>query len=240
MRLALVLALLAAPVFAQDYTDGIDGDEAADLVAAAMAQAGVDAPRPNAPIRPFPACDVTPTVSPMHGNWSTAEIRCDGAELWIRALRTRATNAAPQPLRQVEPEPVKQPAATGPMAVALARTMERGTMVTAADIIMMPRGTYGASDVFLDANEVIGRRLKVRMGAEQILQVRHLEPAWIIREGTPIALQVSVGAMSVTAPGEALENGRLGDVISLKNLSSGQVVKGIVSGANTVQLRPNM
>jgi flagella basal body P-ring formation protein FlgA len=44
----------------------------------------------------------------------------------------------------------------------------------------------------------------------------------------------------VIASGEALENGRVGDVIALRNLSSGQVVKGIVIGENSVALRPNI
>ncbi len=135
------------------------------------------------------------------------------------------------------PEPVMN---DGPLVIALTRSLTVGEMVTAEDVSLIPRSRQNAMDIFTSVDQVVGRRMKASVGAEQILLTRHLEPDWLVQSGTPIALQVNIGAISVIAPGEALENGRIGDVIELKNMSSGEVVRGIVSGENTVVLRPNI
>lgn len=235
--IAIILCgLWAAPVAAQaTYADGVSGQEAAALVAEAMTAARVPSIIVSPPIRPFPACSITPTVAPLQGNWSTAEIRCDGETPWVRAMRT----GAPTIRTTISAQPDYQPT-DSPMVVGLTRSLTKGEMVTASDITLLPRGTHAPTDLFGTVDEVIGRRMKVTLGAEQILQTRHLEPAWIVHAGTPLMLEVTTGPITVTAAAEALENGRYGDVIALKNLGSQQIVRGIVIGENRVSLRPNI
>ena len=238
MRLALAFILLSSPAVATaDYSNGISGEQAAQLVAEAMKTSGVTNAAPTAPIRPFPACDTAPQIRPRNGNWTTAELTCPSPR-WTRSMRTNIP--APQfvsntPQRRDLSLDIDQT-----MVVALKRSLQVGETVGPNDIIMVPRATRSATDIFVDPEHVIGRRMRSTLGAEQILHLRHLEPDWLVQSGTPIALQVSVGAISVIAPGEALENGRLGDVVELRNLSSGELVKGIVIGENSVNLRPNI
>ena len=238
MRALWIIALFASPALAQaDYSRGVSGVQAAELVADAMRATGIQNPRPNAPIRPFPACNATPSVSPLNGGWATAEISCSSPR-WTRAMRTNLP--APQFQPTERPNRAVAPDVDQMMVVALKRSMQIGEMIGPADVTLVPRSTRSAADIFVDPQLVIGRRLKSTLGAEQILHLRHLEPDWLVQSGTPLALQVSVGAISVVAPGEALENGRLGDVIELRNLSSGEIVNGIVNGENSVILRPNI
>lgn len=234
--LALVFCFAATGVAANDsYSDGVSGQEAAALVTEAMAAARVPSIIVVPPIRPFPACSVTPTVAPLQGSWSTAEIRCEGDTPWTRAMRTGAQTIRASVAASADHDP-----ATGPMVVGLTRSLTKGEMIAPEDIALMPRGTHAPSDLFGSLEEVIGRRMKVTLGAEQILQTRHLEPAWIVRSGTPLMLEIRIGPITVMAAGEALENGRYGDVIALKNLGSQQIVRGTVVGENRVSLRPNI
>ena len=230
-----LLAVIGAPAFASpDYSNGISGEDAANLVAAAMEAYGLTTGAPDAPIRPLPACGHTPTITPLNGSWSTAELRCTDP-VWQRGLRTRAALAVP--LRDRSDETPDTPA---PLVVVLTRSLQAGDMITADDLALIPGSTQNARDIFTQIDQVIGRRLRTSLGVEQILLTRHLEPDWIVQSGTPIALQITAGPITVIASGEALEGGRVGDVIALRNLSSGQVVKGIVIGENSVALRPNI
>lgn len=236
MRFCVALVIvLGAPTFASpDYSNGISGEKAAQLVAAAMEESGVSTGLPNVSIRPLPACGHTPSITPLNGNWATAELRCTDP-VWQRALRTRSSIA----------EPLQRPdtlvdGSNVPLVVSLKRSLHSGEILSAEDVMLVRGSSQSARDVFTEIEQVIGRRLRTSLGVEQILFTRHLEPDWAIQSGTPIALQVSVGSISVIAAGEALENGRVGDVITLRNQASGQIVKGIVIGENSVSLRPNI
>lgn len=234
-RVIALLALTASPaISAPDYSDGVSGEEAANLVLAAMQASGLTTGAPSAPIRPFPACGHTPTITPLNGSWSTAELRCTDPT-WQRGLRTRAATATPLRDRTED-----QPDTPAPLVVGLNRSLQAGDVLTADDLVLISGSTQNARDIFTQIEQVVGRRLRSSLGVEQILLTRHLEPDWVVQNGTPIALQITAGPITVIASGEALENGRVGDVIALRNQSSGQVVKGIVIGENSVALRPNI
>ena len=111
---AAILGLMAQPALAAGYPDGLPGAEAARLVTAALAAAGVSA-EVKAPLRAFPACDSVPEVTPRNGDWATAEITCP-APRWSRALRTGAKAATPAPAPDA-PAPL--------MAVTLARSLPK-------------------------------------------------------------------------------------------------------------------
>lgn len=238
--LAAVFGLIALPALAApDYSDGISGQEAAELVQIALLDAGITDAVPVVSIRPFPACPVTPEVSPHQGSWSTAALTCPSGAGWTRAVRTRA-RIAPDTVSRDAAGPDTTQQTQGPLMVAMARTMQRGDMITAGDVVLLPRGNRSALDTFARIEDVVGRRLKVSLGADQLLMTRHLDPDWAVRSGMPIALMISVGSFNVIASGEALTDGRVGDVIELRNLSSQKIVKGVVTGDNQVSLGPNI
>lgn len=228
----LSLTLASGMALAQDYSDGVSGAEAESLVLEAMLAAGITDGSPMGSLRPFPACDTTPTVSPRGGDWGTAVIRCDN--VWSRSMRTRTTYS---PTRTTTPEPV---VSGGPMVVVLKRNMESGQMISADDVMLAPSGTRSSPETFSRLEDVIGRRLKSRITAEQMVFMRHLEADWLIIQGQPVVLKISVSGLEVSATGEALEAGQFGDVIRVKNLQSQKVIKAIVDGKNSVQIRPNI
>jgi flagella basal body P-ring formation protein FlgA len=55
-----------------------------------------------------------------------------------------------------------------------------------------------------------------------------------------VVLVASAGGLSVSAPAEALEDGGMGDVIRVLNLSSQREVKVVVTGQNSVMAQTNM
>jgi flagella basal body P-ring formation protein FlgA len=70
--------------------------------------------------------------------------------------------------------------------------------------------------------------------------LRQLEPDWMVAKGNPVVLMASAGGLSVSAPAEALEDGGMGDVIRVLNLSSQREVKVVVTGQNSVMAQTNM
>ncbi len=219
VRLLPLLLLRAAPAAAQ----GLSGAETAALVAAAMARAGVPG-APPVPVRALPPCSHTPHVEALNGSWSTAELRCD-APAWKRALRTSAP-ASPAPR-------APDAADAADAGVALIRPLARGSVIAAEDLASGPESARWHADL-------IGRRLKVALAPGQPVLPRHLEPDWLVTRGGPVALRVAAGPIEVLAPAEALEDGALGDLVEVRNLSSGATLRATVTARNLAEVRPNM
>ncbi len=230
--LGLMLASpLAQPVAAMDFAAGVPGAEVGRLVRAAMAEAGAAVPDFADPMRAFPPCSAVPEVRPRQGSWATAEVTC-AAPVWSRAVRTGAAG------------PVRAPAEAGRaedrMVVTLARSVARGAMLTAEDVTLAPAGVRSPEGIFTDPAQVIGRRTRAAIGEGQALLLRQVEPVWMVAKGNPVVLVARAGGLSVSAPAEALEDGALGDVIRVLNLSSQREVKVVVTGQNSVMAQTNI
>lgn len=230
-RLAGMFTLVALPACA-GWPEGVPGAEAARMVRAAMAAAGEAAPDFADPVRGFPACDGDPEVRPRGGSWATAELRC-AAPVWVRAIRTGAEPAIERTVRPDGPQ-------SGPMVVTLARSVARGEMIGASDVVLRPLPERGNEQIFTDPAMVVGRRARVGLGEGQPVLLRQLEPLLLVEAGNPLTLTASVDGLTVSAPAEALEDGQLGDVIRVVNLSSRREVKAFVTGRNIVSVQANI
>jgi flagella basal body P-ring formation protein FlgA len=77
-------------------------------------------------------------------------------------------------------------------------------------------------------NELIGRKLKQNLKMGQLLHPRHLYEKFEIENGDFLSITSSIGNASVTVSGEAQSSGNLGDLIRVKNLRSGKIIKGYI------------
>ena len=87
---------------------------------------------------------------------------------------------------------------------------------------------------FFDPADVIGRRVKIGVGVNQPLMVRHLYPDFLVEEGNEVLISSSAGGISVDMVGYALENGKIGEWIGVENASSGKMVRGKITGEKKV------
>lgn len=229
--LALLSLCLTAPPALAGYPEGVPGAEVGRLVRAALERAGVEVAVTD-PIRPYPACDGIPMVAPQDGSWTNAQITCD-APRWQRLLRTGAGPVPRITLTPDEPSP-------GPMVLVLRRSLQRGEMVTAADVESVAAEALSPDQSFTDPGDVVGRRLKLSLGAGKPILARHLEPLWLVQSGAQVVLVAQAGGLVVSAPAEARDAGRSGDVVRVVNLSSGREVKAIVTGPNIVTAQTNI
>lgn len=218
-----------------DYTDGINGTEMMTLVSAALKDQEISLSPVIAASRRFPACDTEPQVTPRDASWSSVNVRCVAPKIWQRSVRTTVP-------------PRYQPAHTntdvqtvGEDAVFLTKSLAKGAVITAQDIRLQPVGAAPAPGLFLNPNAVIGRKLKVNLGTGRLVQARHLELAWLVNKGHPVAILFGGnGTLAISAPGEALENGQLGDLIEVRNRASGRIIRAILVARNKVEVTVKM
>ena len=63
---------------------------------------------------------------------------------------------------------------------------------------------------------------------DQILHPRHLDEKFEVNDGDQVSIVSDTGQVSVTVLGEALNSGHLDDLIKVKNVRSGKIIKGYI------------
>jgi len=236
--LPLLLALALTPIASQattppenPYRDGISGHELQALIQGAMSAARISGHVTISSTRAYPPCSQPPSIQPQKGKWAMLKVTCSGKRSWTRHIRTsiKPGNAFQRQAKLQD--------ASGPMVAVLNKSMKKGAVVTAADIQMRPVSAASAEGSFTNPAHVIGQRLSKNLGEGRAIQARHLQKNYMIGRDMPVAIQFSGSGLSISTPGISLEDGELGDYIEVRNLSSGTVLKGMVSGPQKITVR---
>ena len=108
---------------------------------------------------------------------------------------------------------------------------------TAADVRAEEREVEAASvDYFHSLDEVIGKVPARVLKAGQVLRRNMVQMPVAVEVGTPVNLLVDMNGIQVKAEGIAMQKGRIGAYIRVKNARSGKFLRGKVIDAHTVQI----
>ena len=111
-------------------------------------------------------------------------------------------------------------------AVHAARVIERGQTIAAEQLQLQEVNVGRASRGFYNSvDEVIGQGAKRRLRAGQLIAPNLLAAPLLIRRGQQVTIIASQDGISASATGEALANGREGEVIRVRNLGSQKVIE---------------
>ena len=230
----------------------ITGKYINEIVTQFLSVKGVEATPNLNPERMFRKCNGTLTVKPMFGNFQTVRVECEDTAGWRIAVRTKAssgnqntrkTEAKTMPKmvrkvsRNITPKPSKKAETT--RVVSLTRSMIRGDIITPDDVTFINVSMREVVGVFLDQDDVVGRRLKSSVSVNKPVFARQLHPHWMIEKDQEVTLVNHSGAVAVSMLGYAMENGQFGEWIKVKNANSSKIVRGriinskkIATGAN--------
>lgn len=216
----------------------ITGEEAVRLVAQAMVDAGQVPPRMQAPVRALPSCSGTPRVTPLAGNWSSAEISCDQPTVWRRVLRTGAALSMPLSTRDSTGAAKNDlPLQT---VLSVTRPLPRGARIGPDDVMLLSQAGTDPAQVLSDPDLAVGRKLRRAIGAGQPLLERHLDPLLDIEEGQTVTVQLQSQGIDIASTGKALAGGVAGDRILIDPPSGGHPVEAMILAPGIVRVRSNM
>jgi flagellar basal body P-ring formation protein FlgA len=126
--------------------------------------------------------------------------------------------------------PVSDPAASGAaqtMAVRMRGDLVRGSVVTAGDVELAAVEAAGI-DLVRDPAAAVGQRLMRSVAAGTALRLSMLELAPVVRRRDRVTIAYEGAGIAVSAEGEALEEGGPGGRVLVRNLSSGERLRGVV------------
>lgn len=148
---------------------------------------------------------------------TTVGVRCPGDEGWTIYVTARIDVFGPVVV-------IKEPTA-------------RGTAVAETDIELVERNLstlpYG---YYTDTSLVIGQLAKRTIAANSVLTPQMLEPPKWVKRGERVTLIAESGPMTVRMVGEALSDGREGDLVRVRADGSQRVVDGVVVSQGVIKV----
>jgi flagella basal body P-ring formation protein FlgA len=94
-----------------------------------------------------------------------------------------------------------------------------------------PRATY-----FRTTAEVVGKVARRALGPGELLGQNSVEQPGLVRSGETVRLLVESGGLRITVLARALQNGRLGDPIKVRNIDSDRVITAVITGRGEVRV----
>jgi len=122
--------------------------------------------------------------------------------------------------------------------VTAARTLPRGTRLAADDLRFRERNLSDLiSGYFTEKEAITGQIVTRTIRAGAPLSPNLLEAPSVVRRGERVAILAREGGLEVRMSGRALEDGAKGELIRVKNRSSGREVEAVVVEPGVVQVR---
>ncbi len=121
--------------------------------------------------------------------------------------------------------------------VTTTRPIATGATLEADDLEL--RGQNVASlrdDYFTSVEDLIGQKARQSMRAGAVPGQRNVRHADLITRGQKLIIEATDGSVGVRMQGEALQNGREGQRIRVRNLSSQRVIEARVVGRDRVRV----
>ncbi|PRP69872.1 flagella basal body P-ring formation protein FlgA [Chromobacterium amazonense] len=125
-------------------------------------------------------------------------------------------------------------AAVSARVAVAARDLRAGEMLQAEDIAWEERPIADPADLFGPAAPPQGLQVRSTLSAGQPLRRRQLQAPQLVKRGAGLRIVARQDGIEVTVAGEALANGRQGEIIPVRNLSSGKTIRARVSADGEV------
>lgn len=117
------------------------------------------------------------------------------------------------------------------------RRIDRGDSIGASDFTIQQRDVLATPGKCVTATTPISEyRTRAAVAEGQILQWRDVELRPLIHKGQIVEAVASEGAMRISIKAVALEDGRQGDVVSVRNLSTSKEIQARILDERTVQV----
>ncbi|MDC1133936.1 flagellar basal body P-ring formation chaperone FlgA [Alphaproteobacteria bacterium] len=212
------------------------GKEISDHLSQWLINKGIEGQPIFSKHKKFKNCKGKIKVNKIFEDYNTLRIICPdagGFNLAIRVVLKKSSNKAKKintPKKVYKKKKYKIKSQTKKMfqVISLNKTLEKNSVLTINDLETLSLNNLGKSSFFNDKNMLIGRKIKKNLKMGQILHPRHVFENFEIESGDALSIVSSVGKAYVIVGGEAINAGNLGDLIRVKNLRSGKIVKGYI------------
>jgi len=167
-------------------------------------------------------------IAPKNPNdWNTIKASCGNPERWSVSLRTKEFTTGSAGSKDVdEPVSIK--------IVYTNRNIPKGKVIQPKDLVLKWANSRSSHGAYLKIENVVGRKAKRNMSGNIVIKAHHVLANNAVNKNDTILIISGSAGLSIVAYGEALSEGKVGDMVLVKNLSSNRKFKAIVTSEKKV------
>ena len=175
-------------------------------------------------------------LSETHKVKKTVRVRCVDPvwQIYLQVSMPLASNTAPTAASNA----VALNSSAAPKTVVVPkRLIQRGTVIE-ADMLeeVSQQGGNTDSSLLQSTKDALAAEAVRDLSAGQALRVSDIRRAILVKQGQLVTMTVGdKSGFLITVRVEALQDGRMGEQVKLKNTESGRQISGIVTGPNLVK-----
>lgn len=221
-------------------TIAITGKEVSEKISTWLLTQGIEGKPLFSKTIVFKDCGSDIQINKAYNNYKTLNVKClekDGFNLFVRIklnkpvkdtkknkIISKTTNRNTNLISSKELKKNKKF-----HTVKLKRSLEKNDIIKIEDLDLIITSKPSEKSFFNNKEDLVGRKLKKNLKVDQLLHPRHLYEKFEVNIGDFLSIVSQMGNASVAVAGEAKDSGNLGDIIKVKNLRSGKVIKGYVN-----------
>ena len=221
-------------------TIAITGKEVSEKISTWLLTQGIEGNPLFSKTIVFKDCGSDIQINKAYNNYKTLNVKClekNGFNLFVRIklnkpvkdtkknkIISKATNRNTKMISRKELKKNKTF-----HTVKLKRSLEKNDIIKIEDLDLIITSKPSEKSFFNNKEDLVGRKLKKNLKVDQLLHPRHLYERFEVNIGDFLSIVSQMGNASVAVAGEAEDSGNLGDIIKVKNLRSGKVIKGYVN-----------
>ena len=237
LKIILKICLLIAVIYLTNkQAVAISGNEISAKVSQWLAKEGVVGTPVFSKNTFFKDCSNKIEIKKMFKNYKTIKVNCldkNGFELIMRVkisenIENNKNNKIQKVPKLLIAKKLSEKNNEILKIIKLTKSLEKNDIIKLSDIETVLVEKKYQTSFFANKKELIGRKLKTNLKMGQILHPRHLFESFDINNGDIISIVSNIGNVSVTVSGEAQASGNLGDLVKVKNLKSGKIIKGYI------------
>jgi len=180
------------------------------------------------------SCEQPLQIDQPFSSPETVRVRC-AQPAWqlfarVQLRQGRLTAGAPSGTAEAPPARVSQ-------VVVAASVLPRGTVLNETHVRLAEVDTPAAgSPAFEKISDVMHAEVLRDMRPGAPIRSQDVRPALLVKRGQSVLLTVGASrGFQISARVEAMQDGRMGEQIQLRNRESGRVLTGVVRGPNAVE-----
>lgn len=118
----------------------------------------------------------------------------------------------------------------------LNRPIERGDTIQEADIAYTESADLRAGTFIQNADDLIGKEARRPLPARTPIRSSDVVAPVLVKRGALVTVTYVMQGLRLTNQGVAMASGAQGDVVTIKNVQSDRLLKGVVDGENLVRI----
>ncbi|HAS1786305.1 TPA: flagellar basal body P-ring formation protein FlgA [Enterobacter cloacae] len=122
-------------------------------------------------------------------------------------------------------------------AIVASATLERGHVITPDSIAIKKLNVSNMRGEYLtQPDDIIGMTVRRRIRDRQAITLQQLEAPLLVERGQRVLMIAGQNGVEARTMGEAMKKGRKGEIIKVKNETSGRIVSAIVADVGVVNM----